>query len=239
VIWVSVVRDVTDLKRAEEDLRQSSQRIIAAQETERLRVARELHDGVNQVIASAKMRLGKVVAACSALSPATREILGRCNDLLVQALEENRRIAYNLRPSDLDDLGLAVACRNFCKDVKSRTDLDVRCNVSALPGRLPEAMELNLFRIAQEAITNIEKHAQARIARLQIKVDGHSVLLKIQDDGCGFDADRKKRKGKWGGVGLTNIRERAAALGGTCEVKSAPNKGTAITVRIPLQQEGG
>jgi signal transduction histidine kinase len=95
---------------------------------------------------------------------------------------------------------------------------------------------LNLFRIAQEALSNIEKHAQARTARLQIKLDGPSVILKAQDDGCGFDAERKKRKGKWSGIGLTNIRERAAALGGVCEVKSGPNQGTVITVRVPLDQ---
>jgi signal transduction histidine kinase len=200
-------------------------------------VARELHDGVNQVIASAKMRLGKVAAASSALSPATREILARCNHLLVQALEENRRIAYNLRPSDLDDLGLAIACRNFCKEVQSRTKLAVKCSVTGLPERLPEALELNLFRIAQEAVNNIEKHSQARTASLQIKLADQTVILKVQDDGCGFDAERKKRKGKWSGVGLTNIRERAAVLGGTCEVKSAPKKGTSITVRVPLTHE--
>ncbi len=233
VIWVSVMRDLTDLKRAEEDLRQLSQRIIAAQEMERYRVARELHDGVNQVIASAKMRLAKV-AGSSKVNPASREILARCNDLLVQALEENRRIAYNLRPSDLDDLGLAAACRNFCKEVQARTRLNLKCLISALPENLPEAMELNLFRIAQEGITNIEKHAQARTARLQITLQDKSLLLKIQDDGRGFRVDAKKRNGKWRGIGLTNIRERAAALGGTCQVESAPKKGTCITVRVPL-----
>jgi PAS domain S-box-containing protein len=235
VIWVSVIRDLTDLKRAEDDLRQSSRRLIAAQETERYRVARELHDGVNQVIASAKMRLAKV-AGSSKVNPASREILSRCSDLLVQALEENRRIAYNLRPSDLDDLGLAAACRNFCKDVQARTSLDLKCAISALPENLPEATELNLFRIAQEGVTNIEKHARARTARLQITLQDKSLLLKIQDDGRGFHADTKKRNGKWRGIGLTNIRERAAALGGTCQVESAPKKGTCITVRVPLKK---
>ena len=238
VSWVSVVRDLTDLKRAEEDLRELSLRIIEAQETERLRVARELHDGVNQVIASAKMRLAKVASLTSSLSPAAREILARCNELLVQALEENRRIAYNLRPSDLDDLGLAIACRNFCKDVRSRTKLELQCSISPLLARLPPAMELNLFRIAQEAVSNVEKHAQAKTARLQISIHGKSILLQIQDDGRGFSARKKPRKGKWRGIGLTNIKERAASLGGTCAVKSAPKQGTAITVQVPLENGG-
>ncbi|MGD0252202.1 MAG: PAS domain S-box protein, partial [Verrucomicrobiota bacterium] len=107
VSWVSVVQDITERKRVEEELRQIPWRIIEAQETERLRVARELHDGVNQVIASVKMRLRKVESRVGTLNPAAREILARCDKLLVQALEENRRIAHNLRPSDLDELGLA------------------------------------------------------------------------------------------------------------------------------------
>jgi PAS domain S-box-containing protein len=239
VSWVSVVQDITEHKRVEEELRQLPWRIIEAQETERLRVAREMHDGVNQVIASVKMRLRKVESHVRTLNPAAREILARCDKLLVQALEENRRIAHNLRPSDLDELGLAAACRNFCKEIQARTNMTVKCSIAPLGQRLPPAVELNLFRIVQEALTNVEKHAQARTIRLRLSIQGDSVVLRIQDDGRGFAPQRSKAgKGKWRGIGLTNMRERALSSGGTCEVLSTPKKGTTISVCIPCPPAG-
>ena len=193
VSWVSVVQDITERKRAEEELRQLPRRIIEAQEAERLRVARELHDGVNQVIASVKMRLRKVESRVGTLNPAAREILARCDKLLVQALEENRRIAHDLRPSDLDELGLGGACRNFCQEFQARTNLAVKCSFARLHQRPPAGEELNLFRIVQEALTNVEKHAQARTVRLRLSFQRDSVVLRIQDDGRGFDPRRSSR----------------------------------------------
>jgi signal transduction histidine kinase len=173
------------------------------------------------------------------LNPAAREILGRCDKLLVQVLEENRRIAYNLRPSDLDELGLAAACRNFCKELQARTNLTVKCYISPLRQPLPPEVDLNLFRIVQEALTNVEKHAQAKTVRMRLLLSNGSVVLKIQDDGRGFvrqrpGAGREKRTG----LGLTNMRERALSLGGTCEVLSVPTMGTTINVRIPCPPAG-
>ena len=180
-------QDITGRKVAEEELRHLPQRIIEAQEAERLRVARELHDGVNQLLASAKLRLRKVEESVTALSPAAGEILGRCSQLLVRALEENRRIAHGLRPSDLDELGLAAACKNLCKEFQSRTTLAVKSRVPRNWSRLPPAVELNLFRIVQEAFTNVEKHAHAKTVRLQLAIEAGVVLLRIRDDGDGFD----------------------------------------------------
>ena len=234
-IWVSIIRDVTDRTLAEAELRQLPRRIIEAQEAERMRVARDLHDGVNQVIASVKMRLRKVGERLAETAPASREILARCESLLLEAIEENRRIARNLRPSDLDEFGLAVACRKFCRELRSRGDLIVKCQISRQSTRLPPAVELNLFRIVQEAVNNIEKHAGARTVRLRIAFQGEAVMLRIQDDGRGFNVatprfGRRKRQG----IGLTNIKQRADSLGGTCEVKSKPGQGTAITVIVPV-----
>lgn len=231
---ISMVEDISARKQAEEELRRLPQRIIEAQESERQRVARELHDGVNQIIASAKMRLLTVQDNLTALNPAAREILFRCGQLLNQALEENRRIAHNLRPSDLDELGLAAACRNLCKEMQSRANLVVKSSIRGLNRRLPSHMELNLFRILQEAFNNVEKHARAKNVVVQIACRKDLVVLKIQDDGRGFsharsNGGKKKRRG----IGLTNMRERAAFLGGTCVAESAPKQGTTITVRIP------
>lgn len=236
--WVGVVRDLTEAKRTEAELRSVSRRIIEAQEAERQRVARELHDGVNQIIASAKLRLRSVEDNVGGQNPAARLILSRCGRLLVQALEENRRIAHDLRPTDLDQLGLVAACRSFCKEFHARTGLPVKCQIGRQIQRLPPAVELNLFRIVQEALTNIEKHARARSASLRLSLADGKLLLRIRDDGRGFDpAHSPGKKGKWIGIGLTNMRERAAHLGGTCEVKSAPKRGTTITVSLPFKDD--
>jgi two-component system sensor histidine kinase UhpB len=236
---VMVARDITEHKRAEEELRHLSRRIIEAQEAERLRVARELHDGVNQVLASAKMRLRKVEDIAPELKPAAREILSRSHRLIVQALEENRRIAYNLRPSDLDELGLAAACQNFCKELRTRTNLTVGCSVPRLRQHLSAMVELNLFRIIQEAVNNVEKHAHAKTVRVRIFQKGDSMMLQIRDDGRGFDSKASKAgKEKWGGNGLSNMQQRALSVGGACEVKSVPGNGTVITVRVPFKPPG-
>jgi PAS domain S-box-containing protein len=234
---VMVARDVTKHKRAEEDLRNVSRRIIEAQEAERQRVARELHDGVNQVLASAKMRLCKVEEIVSALNPAAREILARCHRMVVEALEENRRIAHNLRPSDLDELGLSAACQNFCKELRSRTNLRVTYSATRLRQRLAAMVELNLFRIVQEAVNNVEKHAHAKNVQVRIFHKGDLLMLQIQDDGRGFDSKEPKAgKGKWRGNGLSNMQQRAMSFGGACEVKSVPKKGTVVTVRVPFEK---
>ena len=232
--WVTVISDITERKRAEKELRQLPLRIIQAQEAERLRVARELHDGVNQVIASAKMRLQKIADSIITANPVTREMLNRCYKMLVQALEENRRIAHNLRPSELDELGLTSACRNFCEQTESRTNLDIECSIPLVEQRVAPSVELNLFRILQEAMANIERHAEAKSVQVSLSFTGDSVTLRIQDDGCGFDSTKTKTNRKnLSGIGLTNIRERAASMGGTCDLKSAPNQGTTIIVHVP------
>jgi PAS domain S-box-containing protein len=232
---VTVARDVTERKRVEEELRRLPRRITEAQEAERLRVARELHDGVDQVIASATMRLRRVQDTLSPQNPAAGEILSRCHKLLVQALEETRRIAHNLRPNDLDELGLSAACRNLCKELQARTGLAAKCQFTRFDRLLPPQVDLGLFRIVQEALNNVEKHAGAKLVRLRIAIQREAVVLKIQDDGRGFDpANPKAAEGARRGIGLSSLRERASALGGTCEVISNPSQGTAINVRVPI-----
>jgi PAS domain S-box-containing protein len=232
------IRDVTQRKRAEEELRSLPQRIIKAQETERARVARELHDGVNQIIASAKMRLRNIQDALSTHHPAASEILMRCDRLLANALDENRRIAHDLHPADLNNLGFAEACRNLCNEFKMRANLKIQCRIN-LSGsdRLPPNIELTLFRIVQEAINNIEKYASASNVKLHVAHQKDSIFLKIQDDGRGFQTSKVKPGKKSGrhGLGLANMRERALSLGGTCTVISSPDKGVTISIRIPYE----
>ena len=228
------VRNITQRKQADAELRSLPQRIIKAQEVERSRVARELHDGVNQIIAAVKMRLQNVQESLPTFLAGTREILGRCDGLLAKSLEENRRIAHNLHPADLTNLGFSTACQNLCREFQSRTGLRVQRRIT-LPAkkRLPSAIELTLFRIVQEAINNIQKYALAKSVKLEIGYRDKFVFLEIQDDGLGFDSKKFAKREKGHGLGMTNMRERALSLGGSCEIRSAPNKGTVVSVRIP------
>jgi PAS domain S-box-containing protein len=231
------IRDITPLKRTEAELRSLSQRIISAQEAERSRIAQELHDGVNQLVASVKMRLHKVQDNLPELKPSAREILFRCDRLLIKVLEENRRIAHNLRPPDLDQLGLAAACTGFLNEVQSRTNMQIECHITSQVNRLAPEIGLHLFRMVQEAINNIEKHARATLVKVQIRLQRDEVVLKVQDDGRGFDpqnlaAGRKGRRG----LGLTHMRERALSLGGTFTLTSQPGTGTTVHARVPLKK---
>lgn len=237
--FVIVARDITERKQAEEELRHLSRRVIEAQELERHRVARELHDGVNQIIASAKLRLRKVQDNAAGLSPSTREILARCYDQLTAALEENRRISYNLRPGDLDELGFIEACHHFSEEFQTRTGIPVQCTIPRQPRRFVPELEQNLFRIVQEALNNIEKHAGAKNIQLEFAWGNRNVKLTIRDDGQGFQpSEVRSTASKRRGSGLTNMRERAISLGGSYDIKSTPGQGTTITVSVPWREPG-
>jgi two-component system, NarL family, sensor histidine kinase UhpB len=234
---VGIARDTTERRRLEEELRLLPRRIIEAQEGERFRVARELHDSVNQILASVQMRIRRIETTLGGDRPSTREILARCHDQVITALEENRRIAHGLRPSDLDELGLAISCRNFCREFKTRTNVNLSFSVKGFTERAPRDTELNLFRIVQEALANVEKHARAKNVRLSLVRQQRGIRLTVRDDGRGFEVKPGLAQSRArGGIGLTNIKERAVAMGGTFELKSAPGTGTLIVVRIPVEE---
>jgi signal transduction histidine kinase len=152
---------------------------------------------------------------------------------MVQALEENRRIAHNLRPSDLDELGLPDACRNYCEDVRIRSNLAFSFVFNGLQKRLSPDTELHLFRILQEALTNIEKHAKAKSVFVELSIQSDSVLLRVKDDGCGSDFQHTGKRDQKSGMGLANMKERVLLIGGTFDVSSSPNNGVTITVAAP------
>ncbi|MFM1768000.1 MAG: hypothetical protein RJA22_529 [Verrucomicrobiota bacterium] len=210
-----------------------------AQEAERRRVARDLHDSVNQILSAVKFRL----AAAEEKRPdraraaeAWRDV-GQARIDLEKAIAEVRCISRNLRPSELDDLGLAAAVRSLGREFADRTGLELELVLEPLPGRLDPGAELNLYRILQEALGNIERHAAAR--RVEVRLGPTSapgppgLRLLIRDDGRGFDPAFADPAGPRPGMGLADLRERAAADGGSCVLRSAPGQGTEIQVEIP------
>ena len=228
-------RDVTGRKRYEALLRGLSRRLLEAQEAEQRRVARELHDSVGQLLASARFRVQAIESELSDENHLREAVKAR--RLLDCAMSEVRRISHNLRPSELDDLGLVPTIRSACEDFRERTGATLDLKFSGVQKRLSPQIDLTLYRIVQEALNNIEKHAKATRVSLSLTRRSGVVTLSISDNGKGFDprAERPARSRK-NGLGLINMRERAGFAGGTFRMEAAPKKGTAILVQIPINK---
>jgi two-component system, NarL family, sensor histidine kinase UhpB len=210
-------------------LRDIAARALNATEEERKRIARELHDGTAQTLAALRVRLR--VARAAEDAELRSQLLERIGSELGEATEEIRRIAQGLRPPALDMLGLAPAIESFARGIGDTTGLEVVTEITPVEDLLPSEAELALYRIVQEALSNVSRHSSA--ARVLIRLDrtGRSVVASIEDDGRGFAViDEMSRRG----LGLFGMQERAAYVGGTVEIDSEPGRGTRIRATIPM-----
>ena len=208
-------------------------RLDEVREAEARRLARELHDEAGQMLAAAHLTLREAAAE---LGLHAYQPLARVHDHLRKAEWELRRIAHEMRPSMLDDLGLGPALEFLAKGISARHGLVVRIE-GALETRLAHDVETALYRVAQEAFNNAAKHAGAREVRLSVSLAADRLRLSVADDGRGFDA-RSVANGKSGsGLGLAGIRERLEPLGGSLKVRSAPGKGTVLIIDLPIAME--
>ncbi len=219
--------EATMVKEAElEALVQST---ILAQETERRRVATEIHDGVTQLVVAALYRLRAALASVGADHPAARE-LDTAARLLEEAEGESRRAIRRLRPPVLDDLGLVAALRELAAEASETLDVEVR---APRVRDLSETVELVLYRVAQEAIRNVAKHAQASRVSISVDADEDEVRMAVVDDGRGFDVAEAFAVREGASYGMAGMRERTEMVGGTFLVASEPEAGARIDVRIP------
>jgi signal transduction histidine kinase len=218
------------LRAREEDRSQLLRKVITAQEDERKRIARELHDETSQDLAVLGMG---IEAAMEAVRSGKAPRLEEVKALAVRTLEDVHRLILDLRPSVLDDLGLLSAIRWYGDRALATRGVSVRCEFGDLP-RLPPETETALFRICQETLSNVARHAHATAVLVQVGMDGGDVLVEIEDDGKGFDAGEVARRQGRRPWGLLGIRERAEILGGTARVDSSPGSGTRVEVRVPL-----
>jgi two-component system, NarL family, sensor kinase len=230
-----VVTDMTEARRTEELLRALTNRVLQVQEAERGRVALELHDHITQLLCAILFRCQALVDELSLSDgPSLREAV-KLREMLGQTAEEVERISRNLRPGVLDQLGLDAVLRATATEFATRTGVPVKQSCVELATRLPNETELTLYRILQEALKNVEKHAHARHVTVCLTQPEGFVRLTIKDDGIGFDPEHSPagRKGKRG-LGLLSMRERATYVGGALRLKSIRGAGTEIEVRIPL-----
>lgn len=230
IFWLLLVRPV---RRLAEFRTEMLARTISAQENERRRIARDLHDEVGQSLTSLLVGLRNVSDADSL--EAARSRVEPLRDVASTVLDDIKRLARGLRPSVLDDLGLAPALERLVQDFGRTHGLDVSLEINGLTGsRLPEQHEVTVYRIVQESLTNIAKHAQATTVNVAIERLGDELKIAIQDDGRGFVVASAKQMISEGHLGLTGMRERAALLGGWLTIQSQPGQGTQTVSGLPL-----
>jgi PAS domain S-box-containing protein len=235
VIIGMVVTDLTEARRNEEMLRALSHRLLQAQDAERGRVALELHDHITQLLCAIVVRCQTLAETISARDGPSQGEAIHLREMLGQAADQVERISRELRPSVLQELGLVPVMRETAAAFAVRTGLSIALDCGGLTARLPAEIELVLYRILQEALRNVERHAGARHVAVHLSQPGAFARLRIHDDGIGFETDlRPTRRRPTGGLGLLSMRERAAYVGGAVKIKSLRRGGTEIEVQVPL-----
>jgi signal transduction histidine kinase len=219
-----------------EHMRYYARQITRAQEDERKRIAREAHDETAQILVALSRRLDALMASPGLPPEAFQQRLEGVRELTTDALQSVRRFSQDLRPPVLDDLGFVAAIRGLTRSLQE-AGVATELQVSGSPYRLSPEEELVLFRIAQESLNNVRRHAGAQEARVLVSFNRDSVQMVIQDDGRGFDAPSKfvnlVASGK---LGLIGMHERARILGGTLRIESEPGEGTSVVVEAPVHR---
>ncbi|MBV7393183.1 cache domain-containing protein [Mameliella sediminis] len=229
VFFSGVVLNLRERRLADAKLKELTQRVLDAQEEERGRVARELHDGISQILVGVKYALEIARRRVVAGDPKAEETLAKGADNLGQAINEVRRISRDLRPGVLDDLGLGPAIKALAEEFRQRTGIETEFNTVVFRNRLDPEAKIALFRIAQEALTNIERHAGATHVDIDLRGHRAGATLRIADNGTGM----RETGGATRGIGLRNMQERMEQLDGTLRVLSSRG-GTVIEAQVPL-----
>jgi signal transduction histidine kinase len=222
-----VAAAVQELRGNQRRLQELTSKTATLQEEERRRIARDLHDGLGQTLTGLRLRL-QVLQQRSDLPPEAGKALADALSLTDESIDETRNAVQRLAPPLLAELGLAAALRRHCQGFAERTGLLVTCEVQ---GDMPHAsaVEAACYRIAQEALTNVARHAQAESVSVRLDAAASGIHLEIRDDGCGF------QPGGSPGRGLVGMRERAEVLGGTVALQTGPGQGVRVTVELPAE----
>ena len=220
-------------ERHKAELERLSSKLMQAQEDERRRIARELHDEVGQALSALKLELG--VAERQPLSDRIKAPLAEARAITERALQSVRDMSQLLHPSMLDDLGLPDTTNWYLGGFSRRTGIRSELIVEAVADRIAPELEICTYRVIQEAVTNVARHAGASSCRVAIRGSADAIRILVEDDGRGFDP-RVKPGAAGRGLGLVSVRERVATLGGTLQVDSRPGQGTRLTVELPLRE---
>ena len=235
VFATGIAINMHETKLANSKLQHLTQKIVSTQEEERGRIARELHDGISQLLVSVKFTLDRAQRVLGGSSEESSAAIDKASDTLNLAIQEVRQISHGLRPGILDDLGLAKALHSLAEDFSQRTGIEVDLSATPVGDQVSSEAKTTLFRIAQEVFTNIERHAGATEAKLLLATTSRKVRLMVADNGKGFDlAELKNSQVSSAGIGMKNIQERIDHFHGQLSVQSS-RSGTRIEVSLPLQ----
>ncbi len=227
----AVIRDQTQMRVAERRLRKLAWRLLQVQDEERRRLARELHDSTAQTVVAVSLNLAQLIQAGPLMTDARRsELLMDSMDLAESAMRDLRTTSYLLHPPLLDERGLRSALEWFVEGFRIRSLIEVSTNIDPSVESMPEALKLAIFRIVQECLSNVHRHARTKTAALSLLTDGEAWVLTIRDGGSGLAVPVEIEEG----TGISGMRERLAQFGGTLEVIPSQN-GTTVVARIPLE----
>ena len=216
-----------ELARSRQALRQLSDRLLDAQETERRAISRELHDEVGQSLGALLVDIGRLSNALAGAQPEVKSQIESVKSVAERSFHSVRNIALLLRPSMLDDLGLAAALEWQGREVSRRSEIEVTVDSENVPENLPDDYATSIYRLVQEALNNAVRHSGAKNARVGVETTPRTITVRVTDDGCGFEPDRAR------GMGLLGMEERVRRLGGTLRVESQAGKGTTIAAELP------
>lgn len=219
------------VERYRSQLHELSMRSVTAQEEERKRVSRELHDDTAQALTAQLLRLKAVEARGGTADPA---VLADLIQITAQTLEGVRHMAHELRPPSLDDLGLLASLEGLAAQYQERFGLPVRLHAARTKRQLPPQVNLVVYRIVQEALTNVAKHAGATEAIVTLDLHPDRLEVRISDDGLGFNPDSLNQPTGTGGLGIFGMHERAALVSGALKIDGAPGEGTTVHLTVPL-----
>lgn len=242
-----LVREINERKRMEKALRQSetrlrrlSSQLFNAQEEERRRLSKELHDQLGHDLVLLKSRLNSIKRKLPSHLAEPHEEMSETQEYVDQIIEDVRRIATELSPSILEDLGLFASLQWLAENFAQQHSINVSLDMEDIDSFFSDTTRINLFRVFQETLTNISKHAQAKHVSIVVKKQEDDVIFRVKDDGKGFDLKRLSRRDPArSGMGLTAMKERANLSGGDFDVESSPGKGTNICFKFPIREKGG
>ena len=223
----------TKLLETQSDLRRLSEELMRSIELERTRISREIHDQLGQLLTAIKMELRTIERLSEREPEQTPERLVETVKLVDETIRSIRRIASDLRPGILDDFGLEAAVEWQVQQFRERTGVSVDLETDLAEDRLSKDMSTAVFRVLQEALTNVARHAEASRIEVSVRTIGDQLLLDVRDNGKGLQSDPNRRS-----LGLVGMRERARQLGGSVTIANTPGKGVQVQLRVPLRQEG-
>lgn len=233
---LSIGNDITERKKARQHIHFLTHQLIKAQENERLKISRDLHDNIAQDLSTLKIGLETLF---SDQTPELRKKIKSLSNILHRSIASVRNMSYDLRPPELDQLGLVTTLFLYCEEFSESTGIYIDFGAAGMEGvDFHYDVEINMYRLVQEALNNIKKHSGATMARIRLVASSPNIVIRIEDNGIGFDIEKRKKAAiDEKRMGLKSMEERVALLEGDIRIQSRPNKGVTIRIEMPMKEK--